>query len=179
MNALERFNPFEVISKIHSQKYKTAIIAFVLVATGFLLNLLLNISWAKYLTLFGLLVYIFILIIFKFNKIIPEITAGEIVSPINGKIISISDNEIIIEKGIFSPAEFRIASEDPLFSLTCIKGKAFIYYEDQVIAGTLAGIVPGFATIKITIPPKYKIIVDSKIKCKSGITIIAKQLLNT
>ncbi len=166
------YTPVEYLSKIQKLKYKTAVFPILLVIISFGSNLLFDIDQAKYLSVIGLIWYIFIIIQFRITRNFPpESETKIIISPIYGKVTKIEDGSITIKKGIFRSADIRYAGQNIEVK---IKSKQVNYFEDDPsLAGRLIGVISTPAICICEIPNDWKIKINIGDKIVAGETILA------
>jgi len=166
------YTPVEYLTKLQKLKYKAAIFPILLIAISFGLNIIFELDQAKYLSIIGLLWYIFIIMKFRVNRNHPPTTKNEIIlSPIYGKITKIENNLITIKKGIFHSADLRYAGQNIEVN---IDSKHVKYFEDQPdLAGKLIGIIFSSANGFCRIPDDWKIEINIGEKVTAGETILA------
>ncbi|MCK5050096.1 MAG: hypothetical protein KAS53_00045 [Candidatus Cloacimonetes bacterium] len=169
---MSNYTPVEYLTKIQKLKYKAAIFPILLVIISFGLNLIFEIDQAKYLSVIGLIWYIFIIIRFRITRNYPpESETKNILSPIYGKVIKIEDSSITIKKGIFQSADFRYTGQNIEVK---IKSKQVNYFEDQPsLTGRLIGIISSSVICICEIPNDWKIEITIGDKVVAGETILA------
>ncbi len=169
---MSNYTPVEYLSKIQKRKYKAAIFPILLVILSFGLNILFELDQVKYLSIIGLVWYIFIIMKFRVRRNYPPESKFEIIlSPIYGKITKIEDSLITIKKGIFQSADIRYTGQNIEVR---IKSNRVSYFEDQTtLAGKLIGIVSSSAICICKIPKNWKIDIISGDKVVAGETILA------
>lgn len=165
------YNPPENLRKIQKIKYKAALIPILLVIISFVINIVFQVIFVKYIALLGLLFYIITLLRYRVkNAHPPEELDHIILSPIHGKVIKIGDNSILIKKGVFSAADIR--SSQSKFK---INNKNIIWFErDAKLDGKLIGFVAESTLCNCEIPDDYRIVTKKKDKVEAGNTILAK-----
>ena len=169
---MSEYTPVEYLTKIQKLKYKSAISPILLVFISFGLNIIFELDQAKYLSIIGLIWYIFIILKFRVRRNYPPKSENEIIlSPIYGRIIKIENNSIIIKKGFFQPADMRYAGQSIEVK---IESKQVSYFEEQPnIAGRLIGIIASSAICICKIPEDWKIEKNIGDRVVAGETILA------
>ena len=166
------YTPVEYLAKIQKLKYKAAVFPILLVIISFGTNLLFDIDQAKYLSVIGLIWYIFIIIQFRITRNYPPESETEIIlSPIYGKVTKIEGGSITIKKGSFQSADFRYTGQNIEVK---IKSKQVTYFEDQPsLAGRLIGVISTSAICICEMPTDWKIEINVGDKVVAGETILA------
>jgi len=169
---MSEYTPVEHLTKIQKLKYKAAFFPILLVIVSFVLNMIYGIDQAKYLSIFGLIWYIIIIIQFRVRRNYPPKSKTEIaLSPIYGKVTEIEDRSITIKKGFFQSADIRYAGQN--IEVT-IKSKQVNYFEEQPsLAGRLIGIISSSGICICGIPEGWKIELNIGDKVAAGETILA------
>jgi len=169
---MSEYTPIEYLTKIQKLKYKAALFPILLVFISFGFNMIFKIDQAKYLSIIGLIWYIFIIIQFRVRRNYPPENEKEIVlSPIYGKVTKIEDNSITIKKGYFQSADIRYAGQNIEVN---INSKKAIYFEEQyTLTGKLIGVITSSAICICKIPDDLKIEIDIGNKVVAGETILA------
>ena len=172
---MSKYTPIEYLTKIQKLKYKAAIFPILIVFISFGLNIIFKIDQAKYLSIIGLIWYIFIIIQFRVRRNYPpESVTGIVLSPIYGKVTKIEDNSIIIKKNFFQAADIRYSGQNIEMK---IKSTKVIYFEEQpTLTGKLIGVVLSSAICICKIPDDLKIEVDLDEQVVSGETILALKI---
>ncbi|MFC1887473.1 hypothetical protein ACFLYK_01545 [Candidatus Cloacimonadota bacterium] len=172
---MEKFNPTDYLLKIQKIKYKEAVIPILLVFSGFAINFINPYSFVKYLSLFGLLAFIFISLKYRVRKNIPPDEKNIILSPVYGIVSDLdsSTGTLTISKGFFTPADYRCASinEEGLFQIK--KGTLTLFETKCFLAGKLIGILPLNAVILCKLPPEFNLETVIGGKLIAGETVIA------
>ena len=169
---MSEYTPVEYLTKIQKLKYKAAIFPILLVIISFGLNMIFELDQAKYLSIIGLIWYIFIIIRFRIRRNYPPENENEIIlSPIYGKVIKIENNLITIKKRFLQPADIRYSGKNIIVKIT---SKYAIYFEDQSsLPGRLIGIISFSAICICEITTDYKIELNVGNKVVAGETILA------
>lgn len=169
---MSNHTPVEYLAKIQKLKYKAAIFPILLVIISFGLNILFELDQVKYLSIIGLIWYIFIIIKFRVRRNYPPESESEIIlSPIYGKIIEIEGSSITIKKGIFQSADIRYTGQNIEVK---IKSKKVNYFEEQTtLAGKLIGVISSSAICICEVPEDWKIEINIDDKIVAGETILA------
>ncbi len=169
---MSEYTPVEYLSNIQKLKYKAAIFPILLVFISFGLNLLFEIDQAKYLSVIGLIWYIFIIIQFRVRRNYPPESETKIVlSPIYGRVTKIENNSITIKKGVFQAADIRYSGQN--VELT-IESKKVTYFEERpTLTGKLIGVITSSAIFICKIPDDWKIEINIDDKVIAGETILA------
>ena len=164
---MSEYTPVECLTKIQKLKYKAAIFPILLVVISFILNLFFELDQAKYLSIFGLIWYIFIIIQFRVRRNYPPESETEIIlSPIYGKVTKIENNSITIKKGVFQSADIRYPGQNIEVK---IDSRKVTYFEEQpALTGKLIGVLPTPAICICEIPDDWKIEIDIDDKAISG-----------
>ena len=169
---MSEYTPIEYLTKIQKLKYKAAIFPILLVIISFGLNMIFEFDQAKYLSVIGLIWYIFIIIQFRVRRNYPPESETEIVlSPIYGKVTKIEGNSITIKKGLFHAADIRHSGQN---IEVIIKSKQVNYFEEQPsLAGRLIGVISSSGICICGIPEGWKIELNVGDKVAAGETILA------
>ena len=169
---MSEYTPVEYLTNIQKLKYKAAIYPILLVIISFGFNMIFELDQAKYLSIIGLIWYIFIIIKFRVRRNFPPESEIEIIlSPIYGKITKIEDNFITIKKGIFNSADIRFAGQN--IKVKIISKQVNYFEERPTIAGRLIGIISSSAICICEIPEDWKIEINSGDKVVAGESILA------
>lgn len=88
---MEKFNPTAYLLKIQKIKYTEAIIPILIIFSGFAINFIKPYSFVKYLSLLGLLGFLFISLKYRIRKNIPPEENGVILSPVYGVICNLNN----------------------------------------------------------------------------------------
>jgi hypothetical protein len=171
---MEKYTPTENLLKIQKMKYKEAIIPILLVFSGFAINYINPYSFVKFMSLLGLIGFLFISLKYRIKKNIPP-EGNDCYSPVYGVIKEVDrdDGKIIINKRFFSPADFRCVFTDQNIDLHVQKGKLTLFESNCSLPGKLIGILPLSALITCKIPLEYEITVNTDQSVIAGETIIA------
>lgn len=169
---MSEYTPVKYLTKIQKLKYKAAIFPILLVVISFVLNMFFELDQAKYLSIIGLIWYIFIIIQFRVRRNYPPESETEIVlSPIYGRVSKIENNSITIKKGFFQSADIRYLGQNIEVK---IDSRKVIYFEEQpTLNGKLIGVVPSSAMCICKIPVGWKIEINIDDKVIAGETILA------
>ncbi len=169
---MSNYTPSEYLTKIQKLKYKAAIFPILLVIISFGLNILFELDQVKYLSIIGLIWYIFIIIKFRIrNNYPPESETEIILSPIYGRIVKIEGNSITIKKGIFQSADIRYAGQNIKVK---IGSKKVNYFEERpTLVGKLIGMISSPAICICEVPEEWKIEINIGDKVVAGETILA------
>jgi hypothetical protein len=172
---MNEFNPELYLLRIQKQKYKIATFPILVVVIGFFLHSSFQFAFLKYVSLAGLLGYIFVIMLHKVNKAVPPTCESScILSPISGKISSIDSRSIEIIKSIFDPIDIRCASNDENNQSIWKDRKPKFFEENCQLPGKLIGMITGNANCFFDVPDNYKIEVVIGKKVIAGETILAK-----
>ena len=168
---MSNYTPVEYLTKIQKLKYRAAIFPILLVIISFGLNMIFELDQAKYLSIIGLIWYIFIIIQFRVRRNYPPESETEIIlSPIYGKVTKIEDNSIAIKKGFFQAADIRYSGQNIEVKIDSPK---VIYFEKQpTLTGKLIGVVSSSATCVCEIPKGWNIEINLGDKVVAGETIL-------
>lgn len=169
---MNNLNPEEYLRKIHTAKYKRMIFPILLVIISFVLNNFSHFEHTKYLALFGLIWYIFILVQFKVNKAGP-IEENNVGSPVAGKVKNIGDSYLEIEKSIFDAVDIHCVCEEDV-NIKWKKTPVF-WENDCSLPGRLIGYTSGNNTCRIEFSENWKINVQVGQKLLSGDIILQKR----
>ncbi len=163
------YNPNEVFVKIKKLEFKFLLLPLLLIIADFIIVLNYKITTLKYFSLALLIIYFFIKILFRIDKITVENSENTIKSPITGKVIQVEKDKIIIEKGMFEKADIRSS----FATFKPIKGKIYIFadYNEQSI---LIGVAPGYIKMEIILPENANITLQPNQKVIAGVTDIGK-----
>ena len=169
---MSNYTPVEYLTKIQKLKYKAAIFPILLVVISFVLNILFELDQAKYLSIIGLIWYIFIIIQFRVRRNYPPESETEIVlSPIYGRVTKIENNSITIKKGVFQAADIRYPGQNIEVK---IDSRKVTYFEEQpTLTGKLIGVVSSSAMCICEILDDWKIEINIGNKVVAGETILA------
>ena len=171
---MNKINPDQYLLNIQKQKYKIAVFPILLVLAGFLLQNRFQIELSKYISLAGLLGYIFIVMLHRVNKAIPPISEeGVVFSPISGKISSLDNGMIEITKNAFNPIDLRCAFRSDEINISWKKGKFKFYEQNCILPGKLIGMVAGRATCICNFPDNFNVVVKTGEKVIAGESILA------
>lgn len=165
-------NPIQNIKKIQIKKYQFASIPILIVVAGFLFNSFLEITVAKYISLFGLMLYVAVIMQFRVTKAVPLKSSGNFVlAPIFGKVTKLENNTITIRKSFFQPADLRISFKTEI----CTFSKGIVSrFEVSSQLGRLVGIAIGKIECRCKIPENFTILIESGKNVKAGETILAE-----
>ncbi len=170
------YNPIEYLTRIQSLKYKAATVPILIVIISFSVNLIFKIDLVKYFSLFGLLLFLFILMKYRIKRTVPSESEEEIVlAPIHGRIIKVENNKFTIKKSLLDPADIRCIAIRKDIKIK-IKSSGLTWFEKEAtLPGKLIGIVPHSAECICELPNDYKIEVQLGQKIEAGETIIARK----
>lgn len=155
---------------IHKMKYRFAIIPMAFIAGGFALDSTLHVSWARWVTLAGLIGYVVVQMLFHLRRPRPkQYDHPVILSPVYGRVITMDGNRITISKGFLSPADVcaSLAEFD--------HAGMHIAAHDDEDQGTLIGVLPGAKVLHCVIPEGFNITVQPGAAVKAAETILAQQ----
>jgi len=146
----------------------------------------------KYLSIFAMLVYLFLLAVYKVNTQFEDISDDVVSSPINAKITHIETVEngtiITLKKSYFSPCEIVTCTSSDIVNKPDTSGEQVSWFFTQKTArryvqifakedideqGILVGITPGSATMTVFIPTKYDLQVTVGDAVFAGRTVLA------
>ncbi|MEA2096791.1 MAG: hypothetical protein U9P73_08900 [Candidatus Cloacimonadota bacterium] len=169
---MSEYTPVEHLTKIQKLKYRAAFFPILLVIISFVLNMIYGIDQTKYLSIFGFIWYLIIIIQFRVRRNYPPESKTEIaLSPIYGKVSKIEDRSITIKKGFFQSADIRYAGQN--IEVT-IRSKQAKYFEDQPsLAGRLIGVISSSGICICGIPEGWKIELNVGDKVTAGESILA------
>ena len=169
---MSEYTPVKYLSKIQKLKYKAAIFPILLVIISFAFNMIFELDQAKYLSIIGLIWYIFIIIRFRVRRNYPPESVTEIIlSPIYGKVTKIENNSITIKKGVFQSADIRYPGQNIEVK---IDSRKMTYFEEQpALTGKLIGVVPSSAMCICEIPENWNIQITIGDKVIAGETMLA------
>jgi hypothetical protein len=161
--------PLNCIRQLQFQTYKTALIPIFVIALGFILQFSkVNIPYIQYIMGLAFVSYFLILFIYRIGKpIIPE-NEFFLVSPVHGKILSVTQvNHMVkiqVQKAFFDPIELRcptvikdkVDDSDVIISygeheiLMSFGDKTPRFFHDPgKVKGSLLGLVPGTFVVTI------------------------------
>ncbi|MCB5230689.1 MAG: hypothetical protein WCX83_02335 [Candidatus Cloacimonas sp.] len=107
-------NPTETIVTITKMKYKNAMVPLLLVVVSVGLDYFFAFEYSRYLSLFGLIVFLITLRVYRLNNVTNITSNNALVSPISGKVTSIekTDTEIIvtINKNFHNTSDIRLSA---------------------------------------------------------------------
>ena len=169
---MSEYTPVEYLSKIQKLKYKAAIFPILLVIISFGFNMIFELDQAKYLSIIGLIWYIFIIIRFRVRRNYPPESVTEIIlSPIYGKVTKIENNSITIKKGVFQSADIRYPGQN--IEVKIDSGKVTYFEEQPALTGKLIGVLPSPVICICEIPDDWEIEINIDDKVIAGETIMA------
>ncbi len=165
-------NPIQNIKKIQIKKYQFASIPILIVVAGFLLNSFLNVAVAKYISLFGLMLYVVVIMQFRVTKaVLPKSSGNSVLAPIFGKVTKLEKNTITIQKRFFQPADLRVSFQTEI----CTFSKGSVSrFEVSSQLGRLVGIAIGKIECRCKIPENFVILVENGENVKAGETVLAE-----
>jgi len=177
----EEFTPISFLMLVQKAKLRAAAAPILLVLIGLGLSVYTPFLYAKYISLFGLLLYFITISRFRIRKrISSEIEMQTIYSPINGTISDTYENDakitITIRKGFFQPAEIRCPSADKNVEVSFEKGKITWFERSTAQPKKMNGIVPVSAICKCSFPKEYKLQVQKGNKVVAGESKIAAKV---
>lgn len=109
-------NPQQVLLAISRIKYRKALIPLIIVIGAFFIQMSSGNPNLRYLSLLGLIYYLFLLLIFRVNRYPVEPDDTTVLSPVNGKVIKIESDEsgeiIFINKNFLQAADIRFSTGD-------------------------------------------------------------------
>ncbi|MCD4817886.1 MAG: hypothetical protein K8S23_04280 [Candidatus Cloacimonetes bacterium] len=159
-------------------KYKYMAVPAVIVFGSFFTNFYVEKDALKYISLFGLLLYLAILFYFKINRSFEPDKGKSILSPITGSVISFDEQNkiVIIKKKFQQNIEIRNPSEDDEI-VPIYKGKTNIFVRNSQLKGELIGVIlgSGFCELKIPLGFVPKVSVGDIVH--SGETIFSKEII--
>ncbi len=107
--------PIQYVIEAAKLKYKYASIPIFLIGVSFISQMAFKIDEMKYLALPGIILYLFVNLMLRVYRTLPEAEAG-IVSPINGRVEKVEKNgnttEIYIKKGLLAKIDVRASIAD-------------------------------------------------------------------
>ena len=186
------FIPHDMIIKAQRYKYKyLAIPAGIVIVSFFLKSISEDAKWAS---LLGLVVYALVLIVFRFKGRFGEADEGEVLAPINGKVLSINEVEkgcvVTIQKLFFGSSEIvtctksdvlnkiDMESERVCWKVECANMKVFTDAVDVNYQAVLVGLAPGTAVCEVFVPKQYNLIVNEGDVIEAGMTVLAEIEIN-
>jgi hypothetical protein len=171
--------PAVYLLKIQKMKYKFALIPFLMVISSFILSLHSNHPALKLISFAGLIGYLILTYLYRVKKIYhqPENSAACTLAPVNGKVISIDDNTIKIQKKYWQFSEIRnpAKSIEPLFQFS---PKVEQFEESSQIQGKLIGFAIGNVVCNLQIPKDETIQIQLGESVIAGVTILSAALEN-
>ena len=172
---MNEFNPEQYLLKIQKQKYKIAIFPILIVVISFFLHSSFQFTILKYVSLAGLLGYVFVIMLHKVNKAIPPVCENScILSPISGKISSIDNNKVEIIKSIFDPIDIRYSNFSDKIDIIWKNKKPLFFEENCQLPGKLIGMIIGKSKCVLQLSDDCEIEVVIGKKIIAGETILAK-----
>ncbi len=109
--------PIQYVIEAAKLKYKYASLPIFLIGVSFVSQMMFKIEEMKYLALPGIIFYLFVNLMLRVNRTLPEAESG-IVSPVNGKVDKIEKNgnttSIYIKKGFLAKIDVRASVADSL-----------------------------------------------------------------
>ncbi len=181
---MQRLNTDQLL-EIKKHKWKCLWLPAVFIIASLALRELYGPGAFDLLSLVGVLIYLVIQVKYRVANNLNDIDEGDIVSPINGKIISceksLDKQIIVIRKGFFSPADICYPIADLLPNEASnlstdyqIKGKVIIIKNTHTKSGDVYGMAPHSATVTLSIPLNYQCQIKAKQSVISAQTILAK-----
>ena len=120
-----RKDPPELLVIITRMKYKAASVPLALVVISLTLEHFFAFQYSKYVSLFGLLLFLITLQIFRINTANHDDTTESLLSPISGSVSSIekTDTDIIvtIDKRFFHSSDIRLSAANDYVKLEGIQ----------------------------------------------------------
>ena len=176
----EELTPVSYLLKAQKLKYRASLIPILLVILGLFLSSYTKLSYAKYISLLGLIGYFLVILKFRIHKrISPTIEETVIYAPIHGKIISVSENDdniiVTFAKGLFQPVEIRCPSAEKNVVISCEKGQISWFERSAFKPKKMVGIVHAAAIVKISFPKEYKFLLPNGSKVIAGETEIGRK----
>lgn len=168
----DKYNPSETLSIIQKLKYKAAASPIIIIIISFIIHLITKADFTKYIAVFGILIFYFILVKYKIKKIAPISGENAVLSPINGKIIKVENNEVLIKKGGFQSAEIRYPAAFEVEYKFFAK-KIFLIDVESRVQGQLIGVAPYITGCTVKIPEEYEITIKPGEVVNSGETYLA------
>ncbi len=167
-------NPIDIINKIQTAKYRKIALPILLVIASFILNHFYQIEETKYIALLGLIWYIFIFMQFKVNRV-GNVGENIICSPISGKVVKVSNSQILIKKSWFDSIDIRFSGLDE----NCLFwAKKPVILKNGKTTGKLTGYTVGKNSCKIEFGEEWEVIVEVGQKLISGDSILKKRETN-
>ncbi len=112
------FNPPEHLIEIAKYKYKRALVAVLVVVVALLFQVATGSTYLRYFSLLAFAYYLYLLMIYRIEKSVGITRDNQIVSPIHGKVISITEEEmgnlVVIKKNFFNFADIRFSADNDL-----------------------------------------------------------------
>jgi hypothetical protein len=191
-------HPHDLFLAAQKLKYKFLLMPGAIIVVNFLLARNYPDLKLKYLSILALLLYIFVLVIFRFQRAFAPEDEDMVTAPINGVITKIDTGDsgsiLYIKKGFFASSELvtctltdipnEIDPDQPFVSwiipdfytssFTRNLGRIFIEstFNHQ---RSLVGLVPGIANCELFIPDKYEIVAKVGTKIIAGVTPVAER----
>jgi len=186
--------PTEILLKVAKYKHQAALPGFIIIAISFFgIDIFSELYFLKYLSLIGLFWFIFIMAIYRINKIIVINNDGNPVAPIDGKVVAITeinDNIVVkIKRSLFERIDIRqslsedfvvtnnqnICVENGTKNITyCINGwKTILIRNTPKIKSNIMGVIIGNGNCVYTFPKSFKKAINIGDKTSAGETIIA------
>lgn len=138
------YNPPKNLLAIAKIKFKWALLPIGIIVISLALQMLYDIGNLRYLSIFALLYYLVLLLLFRIDKAIGPAEENELLSPIHGKVIAIheqdKENLIVIRKLFHHPADLRLSDDNDLIDLenagkkidSILKHQKLSYSNEQV-----------------------------------------------
>lgn len=187
---MDYFHPHDMILKAQKLKYKALALPAILIIICFVLSLNnIDGTIVKYASFTSLLVYLYLIILYRYKRFINKPEDNEVVAPVNGKVINkncLPNGCIVtIQKPFFASAEIITCTKSDIPKVLdmhsdCvsweIKSKnAKIFINETVnYQAILIGLVPGPAICEVFIPSKYSVLVSEGDSLKAGESILAE-----
>jgi hypothetical protein len=165
--------------QVQKIKYKFMTIPLIVVLGSLITSRFINMDYLKFVSLFGLILYIIIMLYFKIDRLFTPDRKESILSPISGKILSFDKHSrlVIIKKTFRQNVEIRNPSEDeqiePIFNK-----KVNLFIKKSILKGELIGVFIGSGLCELKIPLNYILKVQIGEIVTSGDIIFTKDVIN-
>jgi hypothetical protein len=111
---MTEYTPPEILTNIAKIKFKRTMVPIGIVIIGLILQQGYHLASARYLSIIALIYYLLLLLIFRINRTTSRPERGTLISPINGKVKEIRNDDyeqvIIIKKNFYHPADIRLSA---------------------------------------------------------------------
>ena len=184
------FIPIDMLIKANRVKYKYLALPTIIILLNFIFSFVLPALSFKYTSLFALIIYFIILIVFRFRRDFAETNDNVVFAPITGKITNIKTLEtghiVTIKKSFFATCEVVTCTKNDIpdimpqdttnnqvsWHINCANKHIFIN-ETVKYQAVLVGVAPGNATCDVFIPNDYELDIEVDGKVDAGLSELA------